>query len=77
MNGSKPKPPNLKRAKLPAWLRWEWDGERATVSFRCQCSLAEVQTYMAQVTEDGSSMTARCRNCRELLQLRASEETET
>jgi len=62
------------RAKLPAWLRWEWDGEKASASFRCDCSPEEVQTYLAAVEEGDSSGIVHCRNCRRIIQLRASRE---
>jgi hypothetical protein len=62
------------RGKLPAWLRWEWDGERSIVNFRCQCSLEESQSYHASVEDAGSAMSVRCRNCRMVFQLRASQE---
>jgi len=61
-------------AKLPNYLRVEWDGHLANVAFRCECSPEEGQSYMARVEEKGSSMHFRCRNCRRLFQLRASAE---
>jgi hypothetical protein len=65
-------PQKLGKAKLPAYLRWEWDGKRSMVHYRCHCSPEEGRGGLTEVCEAGSSATAVCPRCGTVLQLRAS-----